>query len=64
MSNNRRQTLGGLSPAVLNSRNSLGPARIAMEGKTAGKGTGMSGRPSMFQGNVRLAGPATAVPRR
>ena len=61
MTSNRRQTLGGLSPALLNSRQSLGPARIARDVKTGGKGAGLlGGRPT----NNKMAGPATIVPRR
>ena len=61
MTSNRRQTLGGLSPALLNSRQSLGPARIARDVKTGSKGAGLlGGRPA----NNKMAGPATIVPRR
>lgn len=44
---NRRQTLGGLSPAQLNSRASFGPSRITKDGKSSKKVTVMSGRHSL-----------------
>ncbi len=44
---NRRQTLGGLSPAQLNSRTSFGPSRITKDGKSSAKVTAMSGRQSL-----------------
>lgn len=44
---NRRQTLGGLSPAQLNSRTSFGPSRITKDGKSSTKVTAMSGRQSL-----------------
>ncbi len=44
---NRRQTLGGLSPAQLNSRSSFGPSRITKDGKSSTKVTAMSGRQSL-----------------
>ena len=66
--NNRRQTLGGLSPAALNARQSLGPARIVKDVRGAVKGTGLTGRPSLAPGRgpapSRLGGPAAIVPRR
>ncbi len=66
--NNRRQTLGGLSPAALNARQSLGPARIVKDARGAAKGTGLSGRPSLVGGRgpvpSRLGGAAAIVPRR
>ena len=44
---NRRQTLGGLSPAQLNSRTSFEPSRITKDGKSSTKVTAMSGRQSL-----------------
>ncbi len=44
---NRRQTLGGLSPAQLNSRASFGPSRITKDGKSSKKVTALSGRQSI-----------------
>lgn len=44
---NRRQTLGGLSPAQLNSRASFGPSRISKDGKSSKKVTALSGRQSL-----------------
>lgn len=44
---NRRQTLGGLSPAQLNSRASFGPSRITKDGKSSKKATVLSGRQSL-----------------
>ena len=44
---NRRQTLGGLSPAQLNSRASFGPSRITKDGKSSKKVTVLSGRQSL-----------------
>jgi kinetochore protein NDC80 len=63
--NGRRQTLGGLSPNQLNSRVSLGPSRVAKDGKA-----GKSGRPSFAWGPAAPSGPRngnsrlTTVPRR
>jgi hypothetical protein len=47
MNNGRRKTLAGLSPAQLNTRASLGPARVAKDNKTSGKLVPISGRPSL-----------------
>ena len=44
---NRRQTLGGLSPAQLNSRASFGPSRITKDVNTNKKVTVLSGRQSL-----------------
>lgn len=57
MNNNRRQTLGGLSPAQLNSRASLGPARITKDGKGSVKATALNSRQSLAPklGNSRLS---------
>ena len=60
MDSKRRQTLGGLSPALLNTRQSLGPTRIAKGAGLVGKGAGVGGRAA----NNKMAGPATVVPRR
>ena len=46
----RRKTLGGLSPAQLNSRLSLAPARIAKDGTAPRKPQG--GRPSLYPGQA------------
>ncbi len=54
MNNGRRKTLAGLSPAQINSRASLGPARVGKDGKAVVKSSALSGRPS-------LAGPRSAV---
>lgn len=55
MDNRRRQTLGQMSPAQVNSRLSMGPSRIMKEGKAGSKP--MPPRPS-------LAPPGTANPNR
>ena len=47
---NRRQTLAAMSPAALNSRASLGPTRIAKEGKPAVKGAGLAAGPALGGG--------------
>ncbi|KAK9828671.1 hypothetical protein WJX72_001447 [[Myrmecia] bisecta] len=50
---NRRQTLGGLSPSQLNSRQSLGPSRIGKDGKAAKKTDALwSGRQSLAGGRL------------
>ena len=55
MDNRRRQTLGQMSPAQVNSRLSMGPSRIMKEGKAGSKP--MPPRPS-------LAPSGAAVPNR
>ena len=67
--NNRRKTLGGLSPAQVNARLSLGPARVAKDGTVSRKT--LAGRPSIAgaRGPANNApssrlGPAGPAPRR
>ena len=67
--NTKRKTLGGLSPAQVNARMSLGPIRIAREEKSSRKT--LNGRPSVagFRGPANNApssrlGPAGPAPRR